>query len=162
MKFDNYMILDFPSKSANEAFARSAVACFAAQMDPTLEELGDIRTAVSEAVTNCIVHAYREKIDKVYITASIYPDSRIVIKIKDNGCGIADVKKAMEPLFTTAPEEERAGLGFAVMESLMDKVKVSSKLGKGTTVTLEKKILSKGSAGETLPEGENHAHDGRA
>lgn len=162
MKFDNYMILDFPSKSANEAFARSAVACFAAQMDPTLEELGDIRTAVSEAVTNCIVHAYREKIDKVYITASIYPDSRIVIKIKDNGCGIADVKKAMEPLFTTAPEEERAGLGFAVMESLMDKVKVSSKLGKGTTVTLEKKILSKGSAREMLPEGENHAHDGRA
>lgn len=158
----NTMKVTFPSRSANESFARMAVAAFVAQLDPTVEELSDLRTAVSEAVTNCIVHAYREKIDKVYITASIYPDSRIVIKIKDNGCGIADVKKAMEPLFTTAPEEERAGLGFAVMESLMDKVKVSSKLGKGTTVTLEKKILSKGSAREMLPEGENHAHDGRA
>ena len=162
MKCENQMELTFPSQSRNEGFARAAVAAFAAQLDPNLDELGDIKTAVSEAVTNCIVHAYREKIDKVYITASIYPDSRIVIKIKDNGCGIADVKKAMEPLFTTAPEEERAGLGFAVMESLMDKVKVSSKLGKGTTVTLEKKILSKGSAREMLPEGENHAHDGRA
>ena len=153
MKASNSMRLCFDSRSANESFARTAVA---------VEALTDVKTAVSEAVTNCIVHAYREKIDKVYITASIYPDSRIVIKIKDNGCGIADVKKAMEPLFTTAPEEERAGLGFAVMESLMDKVKVSSKLGKGTTVTLEKKILSKGSAREMLPEGENHAHDGRA
>lgn len=162
MKAENYIKFEFPSRSVNEGFARAAAAAFAAQLDPTMDELGDIKTAVSEAVTNCIVHAYREKIDKVYITASIYPDSRIVIKIKDNGCGIADVKKAMEPLFTTAPEEERAGLGFAVMESLMDKVKVSSKLGKGTTVTLEKEILSKGSAREMLPEGENHAHDGRA
>ena len=162
MKASNSMRLCFDSRSANESFARTAVAAFLCGLDPTVEELTDVKTAVSEAVTNCIVHAYREKIDKVYITASIYPDSRIVIKIKDNGCGIADVKKAMEPLFTTAPEEERAGRGFAVMESLMDKVKVSSKLGKGTTVTLEKKILSKGSAGETLPEGENHAHDGRA
>lgn len=152
----------FPAKSVNESFARTVVSSFVSQLDPRMDELSDLKTAVSEAVTNCIVHAYREKIDKVYITASIYPDSRIVIKIKDNGCGIADVKKAMEPLFTTAPEEERAGLGFAVMESLMDKVKVSSKLGKGTTVTLEKKIFSKGSAREMLPEGENHAHDGRA
>ena len=162
MKPINEAVVSFLSRSANEGFARTTAACFAAQLDPTLDEVNDIRTAVSEAVTNCIVHAYREKIDKVYITASIYPDSRIVIKIKDNGCGIADVKKAMEPLFTTAPEEERAGLGFAVMESLMDKVKVSSKLGKGTTVTLEKKILSKGSGRDMLPEGENHAHDGRA
>ena len=162
MKAGNSMRLGINSRSANESFARTAVAAFLCGLDPTVEELTDVKTAVSEAVTNCIVHAYREKIDKVYITASIYPDSRIVIKIKDNGCGIADVKKAMEPLFTTAPEEERAGLGFAVMESLMDKVKVSSKLGKGTTVTLEKKILSKGSAREMLPEGENHAHDGRA
>ena len=148
MKASNSMRLCFDSRSANESFARTAVAAFLCGLDPTVEELTDVKTAVSEAVTNCIVHAY--------------PDSRIVIKIKDNGCGIADVKKAMEPLFTTAPEEERAGLGFAVMESLMDKVKVSSKLGKGTTVTLEKKILSKGSAREMLPEGENHAHDGRA
>lgn len=162
MKAENSAKIQFDSLSANEAFARGAAAAFLARYDPTVPQLADIKTAVSEAVTNCIVHAYREKIDKVYITASIYPDSRIVIKIKDNGCGIADVKKAMEPLFTTAPEEERAGLGFAVMESLMDKVKVSSKLGKGTTVTLEKKILSKGSAREMLPEGENHAHDGRA
>lgn len=162
MKAYNLMKISFYSRSVNEGFARGALAAFLAQADPTVPELADMKTAVSEAVTNCIVHAYREKIDKVYITASIYPDSRIVIKIKDNGCGIADVKKAMEPLFTTAPEEERAGLGFAVMESLMDKVKVSSKLGKGTTVTLEKKILSKGSAREMLPEGENHAHDGRA
>ena len=161
MKASNSMRLCFDSRSANESFARTAVAAFLCGLDPTVEELTDVKTAVSEAVTNCIVHAYREKIDKVYITASIYPDSRIVIKIKDNGCGIADVKKAMEPLFTTGGEE-RAGLGFAVMESLMDKVKVSSKLGKGTTVTLEKKILSKGSAREMLPEGENHAHDGRA
>ena len=95
-------------------------------------------------MTNCIVHGYREKIDKVYITANIYSDNRIVIKIKDKGCGISDVKQAMEPLFTTAAEEERAGLGFAVMESLMDKVKVFSQPGKGTTVTLEKQIVSKG------------------
>lgn len=162
MKAENSTRIQFDSLSSNEAYARGVTAAFLARYDPTVPQLADLKTAVSEAVTNCIVHAYREKIDKVYITASIYPDSRIVIKIKDNGCGIADVKKAMEPLFTTAPEEERAGLGFAVMESLMDKVKVSSKLGKGTTVTLEKKILSKGSAREMLPEGENHAHDGRA
>lgn len=144
MKCENYMKLEFPSRSANEGFARASVACFAAQLDPTLDEMNDIKTAVSEAVTNCIVHGYREKIDKVYITANIYSDNRVVIKIRDKGCGIADVKKAMEPLFTTAPEEERAGLGFAVMESLMDKVKVFSQPDKGTTVTLEKRIVSKG------------------
>lgn len=144
MKCENYMKLEFPSRSANEGFARASVACFAAQLDPTLDEMNDIKTAVSEAVTNCIVHGYREKIDKVYITANIYSDNRVVIKIRDKGCGIVDVKKAMEPLFTTAPEEERAGLGFAVMESLMDKVKVFSQPDKGTTVTLEKRIVSKG------------------
>ena len=146
MKFENYMVLEFPSKSCNEAFARSAVACFAAQMDPTMDELGDIRTAVSEAVTNCVVHAYSEceTVGIINITARI-KDEEVYIKITDKGCGIEDVKKAMEPLFTTKPELERSGLGFAVMESCCDKVKVSSKVGKGTTVTLtfrfEKRVL---------------------
>ena len=139
MKFDNYMILEFPSKSANEGFARSAVACFAAQLDPTLEELGDIRTAVSEAVTNCIVHAYPETVGRIYISASIYDNLTVRIKIRDNGVGISDIKKAMEPLYTSLGGE-RAGLGFAVMESFMDKVRVRSASGRGTTVTLEKKI----------------------
>ena len=144
MKFDNYMILDFPSKSANEAFARSAVACFAAQMDPTLEELGDIRTAVSEAVTNCIVHGYRDKIGTVYIHVKIFEGARVSINIKDRGCGIEDVKKAMEPLFTTCETGERAGLGFSIMGSFMDKLRVRSKPDRGTSVTLEKTIVSKG------------------
>mgnify|MGYP004635448319 CR=1 FL=1 len=140
MKFDNYMILDFPSKSANEAFARSAVACFAAQMDPTLEELGDIRTAVSEAVTNCIVHAYPERIGPVCITIAVYPDREVHITITDKGIGIPNVEQAMQPLFTTGNPEERSGLGFAVMQSFMDRVKVTSKPGKGTKVLLVKRL----------------------
>ena len=144
MKAENSTRIQFDSLSSNEAYARGITAAFLARYDPTVPQLADLKTAVSEAVTNCIVHGYREKIDKVYITANIYSDNRVVIKIRDKGCGIADVKKAMEPLFTTAPEEERAGLGFAVMESLMDKVKVFSQPDKGTTVTLEKRIVSKG------------------
>ena len=144
MKAINTMRLAFDSRSANEAFARTAVAAFLCSLDPTLDELTDIKTAVSEAVTNCIVHGYREQINKVYITAAIYSDNRVLIKIKDTGCGIEDIEKAREPLFTTRPSEERAGLGFAVMESMVDKVRVSSQPGKGTTVTLEKKIVSKG------------------
>ena len=140
MKFDNYMILDFPSKSANEAFARSAVACFAAQMDPTLEELGDIRTAVSEAVTNCIVHAYPERIGPVCMTIAVYPDREVHITITDKGIGIPNVEQAMQPLFTTGNPEERSGLGFAVMQSFMDRVKVTSKPGKGTRVLLVKRL----------------------
>lgn len=140
MKFDNYMILDFPSKSANEAFARSAVACFAAQMDPTLEELGDIRTAVSEAVTNCIVHAYPERIGPVCMTIAVYPDREVHITITDKGIGIPNVEQAMQPLFTTGNPEERSGLGFAVMQSFMDRVKVTSKPGKGTKVLLVKRL----------------------
>ena len=140
MKFDNYMILDFPSKSANEAFARSAVACFAAQMDPTLEELGDIRTAVSEAVTNCIVHAYPERIGPVCMTIAVYPDREVHITITDKGIGIPNVERAMQPLFTTGNPEERSGLGFAVMQSFMDRVKVTSKPGKGTKVLLVKRL----------------------
>ena len=144
MKFENYMILEFPSKSTNEAFARSAVACFAAQMDPTMEELGDIRTAVSEAVTNAIVHGYRGTMGNIEITVRLLENREIYIKIKDRGCGIADVKQAMEPLFTTAPEEERSGLGFSVMESFTDKLRVTSKGGKGTTVTMRKRLGGNG------------------
>ena len=143
MKFNNYMVLDFPSKSCNEAFARSAVACFAAQMDPTLEELGDIRTAVSEAVTNCIVHAYRARTSDALITLSgeYYSGGRVVITVKDRGCGIEDIDRAMQPLFTTDAESERSGMGFTVMESFCDRVRVRSRPGKGTTVRLEKRIL---------------------
>ena len=139
----NEMTLVFWSRSANEGFSRAAAAAFFSQLDPTVEELADIKTAVSEAVTNCIVHAYRDTLGTVYITAGILPDNRVVIQIRDRGCGIPDVKQAMEPLFTTAPEEERAGLGFAVMESLMDRVRVTSHPGKGTCVTLTKRIRGK-------------------
>ena len=127
------------AKSANEGFARACVAAFAAQLDPTIEEINDIKTAVSEAVTNCIVHAYKEKIGKIYITAELTADNVITVKIRDTGCGIDNVEKAMEPLYTTVGGE-RAGLGFAVMQSFMDAVKVRSVVGKGTTVRMRKKI----------------------
>ncbi len=138
--------LVMPSRSANEGFARVAVAAFVARLDPTIEELNDIKTAVSEAVTNCIVHAYKEKIGNIYITAIIDGDN-VKIRIRDRGCGIPDVEQAMEPLFTTGGEE-RAGLGFAVMESFTDKLKVRSSLGKGTTVTMSKKISRKNAGNE--------------
>ena len=140
MKAINEMKLSFPSKSVNEGFARTAVAAFVAGLDPTLDELTDIRTAVSEAVTNCIVHGYKESLGTVYITAAIYPDNSVTVKIRDKGCGIEDIEKSMEPLYTTCPEGERAGLGFALMQSLCDKVKVSSRPGKGATVTLYRKL----------------------
>ena len=143
MKTVNSMRLSFDSRSVNESFARAAVAAFALPLDPTLEELSDIRTAVSEAVTNCIVHGYREGIGKVYITVKLMEDNRLVVKVRDTGCGIPDIKKAMEPLFTTCSTGERAGLGFAMMESFMDKVKVYSTVGKGTTVVLEKRLSSR-------------------
>ena len=143
MKAINSMRLVFDSRSTNEAFARTTVAAFLCPLDPTMEELMDVKTAVSEAVTNAIVHGYRNTIGKVSISAALYEDNKIVIKIKDSGCGIEDVAKAREPLFTTAPSEERAGLGFALMESLMDKLRVSSKPGKGTTVTMERTIHSR-------------------
>ena len=143
MKPVNRMKLQFEGRSVNEGFSRTAVAAFLAQLDPTVEEVSDVKTAVSEAVTNCIVHAYRDTLGTVYITAGILPDNRVVIQIRDRRCGIPDVKQAMEPLFTTAPEEERAGLGFAVMESLMDRVRVTSHPGKGTCVTLTKRIRGK-------------------
>lgn len=139
MKPINKFSLNFLSYSANEYFARAAVAAFVTQLDPTLEELSDIKTAVSEAVTNCIVHAYKDGIGKIYITTEIYTGGIIKIKIKDKGCGISDIKQAMEPLFTTVGGE-RAGLGFAVMESFTDSVRVRSALNKGTVVTLTKKL----------------------
>ena len=139
MKPVQSMKLEIESRSVNEAFARAAVSAFAAQLDPTVEELADLRTAVSEAVTNCIVHAYRETVGRIYITASVYPDGMFSVKIRDKGCGIEDVVKAMEPLFTTLGGE-RAGLGFAVMESFSDRVRVRSAVGKGTVVTLYKRI----------------------
>ncbi len=139
MKPINEMRLQIESRSVNEAFARAAVAAFAAQLDPNIEEISDIKTAVSEAVTNCIVHAYAESVGIIYIWAGIYDDSVFRVKIRDKGCGISDIKQAMEPLFTTLGGE-RAGLGFAVMDSFCDRIRVTSKIGKGTTVTLEKRF----------------------
>ena len=139
MKFDNYMILEFPSRSTNEAFARSAVACFAAQMDPTLEELGDIRTAVSEAVTNCIVHAYPREIGNITLRCRILKDNVLDIVIKDKGVGIADVEQARRPSFTTGGAE-RSGMGFTIMESFMTSFEVSPASGKGTTVHMRRKL----------------------
>ncbi len=135
----NEMKLVIPSRSANESFARSVVASFLAQLDPAVDELADLRTAVSEAVTNCIVHAYRDTIGNITIQMRLYADGRTVIKIRDRGCGIDDVEQAMEPLYTTGGDD-RSGLGFSVMESFTDRLRVSSKAGKGTVVTMEKYI----------------------
>ena len=139
MKFDNYMILDFPSKSSNEAFARSAVACFAAQMDPTMEELGDIRTAVSEAVTNCIVHAYPEKLGNITLRCRILKDNVLDIVVKEMGIGIPDLDQARRPTFTTGGND-RSGMGFTIMESFMTDLDISSRPGKGTTVHMRRKL----------------------
>ena len=140
MEIVNKFSMNILSRSANEGFARATVAAFALQLDPTLEEINDIKTAVSEAVTNCIVHAYRENLGKIYISGEITNTNIIKIKIRDNGCGIENIEKAMEPLFTTVGGE-RAGLGFAVMQSFMDSIRVRSKIGRGTTVVLTKKIV---------------------
>ena len=139
MKFENYMILEFPSKSCNEAFARSAIACFAAQLDPTLEELGDIRTAVSVAVTNCIVHAYPEGLGTVSMRCRILKDNVLDIVIKDRGVGIPDIDQARRPAFTTGGAD-RSGMGFTIMESFMTELEISSKAGKGTTVHMRRKL----------------------
>ena len=139
MKALNEMKITFPSLSCNEGLARSAVAAFVTQLDPAVDELIDIRTAVSEAVTNCIVHAYPGGTGMITVTAKIYQNGRVQIKVKDRGIGIEDIKQAMEPLFTTGGEE-RSGLGFSVMESFTDKLQVKSTKGKGTIVTLEKYI----------------------
>lgn len=139
MKFGNYMILEFPSKSANEAFARSAVACFAAQLDPTLEELGDIRTAVSEAVTNCIVHAYPDSMGSIILRCRILKNNVLDVVIKDKGVGIPDLEQARRPTYTTGGSE-RSGMGFTIMESFMTNFEVTSSLGKGTTVHMRRQI----------------------
>lgn len=139
-KSTNYISLEFLSHSANEGFARGAVACFAAQLDPTLEELGDIKTAVSEAVTNAIVHAYPDSLGKIVMRARILEGDVLEITIRDWGRGIPDVDKARQPLYTTGGEE-RSGMGFTIMESFMDKVTVRSAVNKGTTVVMRKKLV---------------------
>ncbi|MCI9119110.1 MAG: anti-sigma F factor [Flavonifractor sp.] len=139
MKPVNEAAVTFLSRSANEGFARTTAACFAAQLDPTLEEVNDIKTAVSEAVTNCIVHAYPDTLGKVSMRLRMFEDNVLEIVVKDWGVGIADVEQARTPLFTTG-DESRSGMGFTIMESFMDGVRVRSAPGKGTTVTLRRRI----------------------
>ena len=141
-KISNYITLEFLSRSANEGFARTAVACFAAQMDPTLNELEDIKTAVSEAVTNAIVHAYPVLLGKVTVKAAICEGNLLEITVKDRGRGIQDIDKARQPMYTTGGEE-RSGMGFTIMESFMDRVSVRSVPGKGTTVVMRKKLAAR-------------------
>ena len=142
MKVVNEMKLTADARSVNEGYCRIAVAAFASQLDPTVEEISDIKTAVSEAVTNCIVHAYKEQSGKIYITVSVTQENDVIVKIRDKGVGIPDVKKAREPLYTTGGDD-RSGLGFSVMECFSDKLRVSSREGKGTTVIIYKKIRGK-------------------
>ncbi len=144
MKGDNYIKIEFPSRSVNEGLARTAAAAFAAQLDPTMEELGDIKTAVSEAVTNCIVHAYPDSIGKISMRLRIIDGDTLEISVKDTGRGIADVAQAREPLFTTGGED-RSGMGFTIMESFMDRLTVRSKPGRGTTVAMRRSIERRGS-----------------
>ncbi len=144
MKVLNEIKFIMPSLSVNESAARAVVSSFLTQADPTVEELSDIRTAVSEAVTNSVVHGYRHTKGNIELTVRLLPERVIYIKIKDKGCGIPDIKQAMEPLFTTAPEEERSGLGFSVMEQFTDKLTVKSVLGKGTTVIMRKRLGTHG------------------
>lgn len=136
---ENEMKLEFISKSSNESFARITIAAFAAQLDPTIEELADIKTAVSEAVTNCIIHGYENRLGVVKMSAKLH-DDEIEIEISDHGKGIANIEMAKEPLYTTKPNLERSGMGFTIMESFMDSVKIESVVGLGTKVTMTKKI----------------------
>lgn len=145
MKNSDYIKMEFPSKSVNESYARTSVASFAARLDPTLEELADIKTAVSEAVTNCIVHAYPDELGIIWLRARIIKDSTLEIMIRDSGVGIEDVDKAREPMFSTGGDD-RSGMGFTIMESFMDKVKVRSALGRGTSVTMTRRIVRRTSA----------------
>ena len=143
MNIINEMNLSFLSKSSNESFARSVVASFVLNLDPTINELADIKTAVSEAVTNCIVHGYKMDSGVIYINAKITDTNKIIIKLRDKGCGIENVEKAMEPLFTTKPDMERSGMGFAFMEAFMDELFVESQIGNGTKVYMSKRIGEK-------------------
>lgn len=147
MKILNYMELKIPSKSQNESFARVAVAAFVAQLDPTLDEVTEIKTAVSEAVTNSIIHAYEDKIGEIIIKGKIYENFVVEIEVIDFGKGIEDVELARQPLFTTKPDEERSGMGFTVMETFMDKIEVTSQVGKGTSVRMFKTIKKRKSEG---------------
>jgi stage II sporulation protein AB (anti-sigma F factor) len=140
----NEMKLMLPSLSVNEGMARAAAAAFCAQLDPAASELADIKCAVSEAVTNCIVHAYRDCVGTIYMTVKILEGNSVRIEIRDKGCGIPDVKAARQPLFTTDTSGERSGMGFTVMESFMDKLRVSSKVGKGTNVVMFKHFTGRG------------------
>ena len=135
----NRVVMRFPSKSINEGLARSGAAAFASQLDPTLDELGDIRTAVSEAVTNAIVHGYKDEIGEVIMTMKLFEGDEIEIIISDKGCGITDIDQARQPLYTTGGAE-RSGMGFTIMESFMDSLKIKSAEGKGTTVTMRKRL----------------------
>lgn len=145
MKAMDQVIVTFTSRSANEGFARACAACFAAQLDPTLDEVADIKTAVSEAVTNAIVHAYPDKLGKITLRLRLYEGGVLELQVKDSGVGIPDVDKARTPLYTTGGEE-RSGMGFTIMESFMDHLKVRSQPGKGTTVTMRKRIARRAGA----------------
>ncbi len=140
---DNYLQMEFPSRSSNEGFARAAVGCFAARLDPTMEELGDIKTAVSEAVTNCIVHAYPDAYGPIVIRCKVLKGNVLDIMVKDHGVGIADLRQAMKPMFTTGTEE-RSGMGFTIMESFMTSLRVTSAPGRGTTVHMRRKVVDRG------------------
>ena len=146
MKAENTTRIQFDSLSVNEAYARGAVAAFLARYDPTVPQVADIKTAVSEAVTNCIVHAYPDRVGQIVLTVAVYPDRRVRITVADKGVGIPDVAQAMEPLYTTGDPEERSGLGFAVMQSFMDGVHVTSRPSRGTRVTLTKVLTGKAAA----------------
>lgn len=139
----NKMTMTFPSRSSNEGFARTAAAAFVAQLDPTVDELSDIKTAVSEAVTNCIVHAYKDGVGDIQMCVEIGADNMVEITVKDKGCGIEDIKKACEPMYTTGGQE-RSGMGFTIMESFMDSMRVRSAPGRGTTVRMKKRISIRG------------------
>ncbi len=141
----DYIKFEFQSRSVNESFARAAVAAFAARLDPTLEELADIKTAVSEAVTNCIVHAYPGVLGTIWLRARIIDEATLEITVRDSGVGIPDIKKAREPMFTTGGDD-RSGMGFTIMESFMDRVKVRSSEGKGTSVTMTRRIVRRTSS----------------
>ena len=143
MKAENYIKLEFPARAVNEGFARAAVAAFVSQLDPTLTELGDLKTAVSEAVTNAVVHAYPESLGVVQLRARILPGGELELVVKDKGVGIADVERARTPLYTTGGEE-RSGMGFTIMEGFTDRLRVRSVPGRGTTVTMRRRLTGRG------------------
>ena len=143
MKAENYIKLEFPARAVNEGFARAAVAAFVSQLDPTLTELGDLKTAVSEAVTNAVVHAYPDSLGVIQLRARILPGGELELVVKDKGVGIADVERARTPLYTTGGEE-RSGMGFTIMEGFTDRLRVRSAPGRGTTVTMRRRITGRG------------------